>query len=389
MHTESIVYAVFLIFTGAALLGTLALYARQSLLVSYIVVGVLLGPWGLNLIGEMGAIQQASHIGVIFLLFLLGLNLTPSQLLKQMRQASIVTVASSAVFSVFGIALGLAFGFTIGESLLIGAASTFSSTIIGLKLLPTTTLHHQHTGEVIISILLLQDIIAIVLLVFLQAFAHEGNIWFELLRVMLGLPALILVAYLVERYVLQPLLMRFDVIQEYIFLLAIGWCLGVAQLAALFGLSMEIGAFIGGVALAASPIAPFIAESLKPLRDFFLVMFFFSLGATFDLGIVGEVLVPALMLTVVMMLAKPLVFRGLLTYVGETPKLSKEVGVRLGQVSEFSLFIAVIALEAGLVSERSSYVIQLATLLTFMASSYYIMLRYPTPIAMSATLRQD
>jgi len=389
MHAESIVYAVFLIFTGAALLGTLALYARQSLLVSYIVVGVLLGPWGLNLIGAMEPIQQASHIGVIFLLFLLGLNLTPSQLWNQMRQASIVTVVSSLVFAVLGIALGLAFGFGLGESLLIGAASTFSSTIIGLKLLPTTTLHHQHTGEVIISILLLQDIIAIVMLVFLQAFGHEGNIWFELLRVVLGLPALIVVAYLVERYVLQPLLMRFDVIQEYIFLLAIGWCLGVAQLAALFGLSMEIGAFIGGVALAASPIAPFIAESLKPLRDFFLVMFFFSLGATFDLGIVGEVLVPALALTVVMMLAKPLVFRWLLAYVGETPKLSREVGVRLGQVSEFSLFIAVIALEAGLVSDRSSYVIQLATLLTFMASSYYIMLRYPTPIAMSATLRQD
>jgi Kef-type K+ transport system membrane component KefB len=389
MHTEPIVYAVFLIFAGAAVLGTLALYARQSLLVSYIVVGMLLGPWGLNLIGAMGPIQQASHIGVIFLLFLLGLNLTPTQLWRQMRQASIVTVVSSALFAAGGLGLGIAFGFSVGESLLIGAAATFSSTIIGLKLLPTTTLHHQHTGEVIISILLLQDIIAVVLLVFLQAFGQEGNLWLELLRVVVGLPALIAIAYLAQRYVLHRLFVRFDVIQEYIFLLAIGWCLGVAQLASLFGLSMEIGAFIGGVALATSPIAAFIAESLKPLRDFFLVMFFFSLGATFDLGIVGDVLVPALALAALLMAVKPPVFRWLLGRMGETPKLSTEVGVRLGQVSEFSLFIAVIALQSALIGERASYVIQLATVLTFMVSSYYIMLRYPTPIAVSARLRQD
>lgn len=389
MHAEPIVYAVFLIFAGAAVLGTVALFARQSLLVSYIVVGMLLGPWGLNLIGAMEPIRQASHIGVIFLLFLLGLNLTPAQLWRQMRKASIVTLVSSAAFAACGMALGVVFGFTLGESLLIGAAATFSSTIIGLKLLPTTTLHHQHTGEVIISILLLQDIIAVVLLVFLQALGHEDTLWWELLRVMVGLPALIVIAYLVQRHILHRLFMRFDVIQEYIFLIAIGWCLSMAQLGTLFGLSMEIGAFIGGVALASSPIAAFIAESLKPLRDFFLVMFFFSLGATFDLGMVGEVLVPALVLAVLLMALKPPVFRWLLVRVGETPKLATEVGIRLGQVSEFSLFIAVIAAQSAIIGPRASYLIQLATVLTFMVSSYYIMLRYPTPIAVSARLRQD
>jgi len=388
MH-ESIVYAIFLIFTGAALLGTLALYARQSLLVSYIVGGVLLGPWGFNLIGETEQIQQASHIGVIFLLFLLGLNLHPQKLVQLLRQTTQVTLISSAAFAVVGVVTGWLFGFGVAESLLIGAAATFSSTIIGLKLLPTTQLHHQHTGEIIISILLLQDIIAIILLVFLQAFATEGNLWLELGKVVLALPVLIAIAYYAERYVLHPLFARFDVIQEYIFLLAIGWCLGIAELASLFGLSTEIGAFIGGVAVATSPIATFIAESLKPLRDFFLVMFFFSLGATFDLGMVGEVLVPALVFTAVLMLIKPLVFRYLLQFTGETPKLSREIGVRLAQISEFSMFIAVLAQSAGIIGARASYVIQLATLLTFIVSSYFIMLRYPTPIALSARLRQD
>ena len=241
----------------------------------------------------------------------------------------------------------------------------------------------------IISILLLQDMIAIVLLVLLHAFTGGGNLWLELAKVVLALPVLIAVAYFAERYVLHPLFLGFDVIQEYVFLLAIGWCLGIAQLAALLGLSTEIGAFIGGVAVASSPIATFIAESLKPLRDFFLVMFFFSLGATFDLGMVGQVLVPALVFTGVLMAVKPLVFRLLLRYTGETPKLAKEVGVRLAQISEFSLFIAVVALDAHLISARASYVIQLSTLLTFIVSSYFIMLRYPTPIALSARMRQD
>ncbi len=389
MHGDSLVYAVFLIFTGAALLGTAALYARQSLLVSYIVGGALLGPWGLNLLGKTGEIQQASHIGVIFLLYLLGLNLHPQKLVQMLRQTTLVTILSSVAFAVVGIVVGWSFGFGIAECLLIGAAATFSSTIIGLKLLPTTQLHHQHTGEVIISILLLQDMIAIVLLVLLHAFTGGGNLWLELAKVVLALPVLIAVAYFAERYVLHPLFLRFDVIQEYVFLLAIGWCLGIAQLAALLGLSTEIGAFIGGVAVASSPIATFIAESLKPLRDFFLVMFFFSLGATFDLGMVGQVLVPALVFTGVLMAVKPLVFRLLLRYTGETPKLAKEVGVRLAQISEFSLFIAVVALDAHLISARASYVIQLSTLLTFIVSSYFIMLRYPTPIALSARMRQD
>ena len=132
MHGDSLVYAVFLIFTGAALLGTAALYARQSLLVSYIVGGALLGPWGLNLLGKTGEIQQASHIGVIFLLYLLGLNLHPQKLVQMLRQTTLVTILSSVAFAVVGIVVGWSFGFCIAECLLIGAAATFSSTILGL-----------------------------------------------------------------------------------------------------------------------------------------------------------------------------------------------------------------------------------------------------------------
>jgi predicted Kef-type K+ transport protein len=165
--------------------------------------------------------------------------------------------------------------------------------------------------------------------------------------------------------------------------------MGLAQLGATFGLSHEIGAFIAGVLLATSPIALYIADNLRPLRDFFLVIFFFTLGASFNLTILTHVLVPASVLAALVLTIKPLVFRMLLRHSGEALHRAREVGVRLGQISEFSLLIAVLALQLGVISRRASYLIQVSTLLTFIVSSYIIVMHYPTPIAISDRLRRD
>ena len=389
MPTDSIVFTVFLIFTGAALVATLALYARQSLLVAYIFLGALLGPWGLELVSDAELVRETAEFGIIFLLFLLGLNLQPQELFHMVRKTTWVTVWSSFSFAAFGFAIAMAFGFSVAESLLVGGAATFSSTIIGLKLLPTTVLHHQRSGEVIISILLLQDLIAIFLLILVQSVGAGDVSLMAFLKPLVMLPALIGVVWLANRYVLLFLIARFDRIQEYVFLLAIGWCLGIAELAMLFGLSAEIGAFIAGITLASSPIALFIAESLKPLRDFFLVLFFFSLGAGFDLSQIDDVLLPAALLAVGLMLLKPWIFKKLLLGIGESEKRSHEVGYRLGQMSEFSLLVVVLAVEVGALSAKASYMVQLATLMTFLISSYLVVARFPTPIAVKDELRRD
>ena len=300
-----------------------------------------------------------------------------------------VTVISSLVFGIVGMLTGLAFGYSYFESMIIGSVMMFSSTIIGLKLLPTTALHHRHVGQVMISILLLQDILAIGILLFLEGLSHTGMEWQQLALLTLSLPLIVVISLLFERFILQRLIQRFDTIQEYIFLTAIGWCLGVAELAEVMGLSHEIGAFIAGVSLATNPIALFIADSLKPLRDFFLIMFFFSLGASFNITMLPEVIIPAAVIALLMLVFKPIIFARLLRQSGESPGLSNEVGVRLGQVSEFSLMIAVLALNAGAIGSRASYLIQATTLITFIVSSYAIMLNYPTPIAVSDRLRKD
>ena len=389
MNGDVIIFSVFLIFTGAAVLAGLALYARQSMLVAYILLGCLVGPLGLKLVDDASTIQSIGHVGIIFLLYLLGLNLHPQKLLQMLREALRVTVLSSLCFVAVGTLIAWFFGFATLECVLIGAVMMFSSTIIGLKLLPTTVLHHRHVGEIIISVLLLQDIIAILILLMLEVLARDTLPIAEATLLALSLPALAAFAYACERILLVRLVQRFDTIQEYVFLMAVGWCLCVAQLGHAMGLSYETGAFIAGVSLARNPVATFIAESLKPLRDFFLIMFFFSLGAGFALPVLPQIVLPATVLAVAMLVLKPLVFQGLLVWEKEAPRLSREIGVRLGQISEFSLLIAVLALDAGVIGQRASYLIQASTLITFLVSSYVIILWYPTPIAVNEQLRRD
>ncbi len=390
MQDGAVFYTIFVIFSGAAIFSTLVLYTKQSLLVAYILLGVALGPWGLHLVSDVSVVQQVGDMGIVFLLFLLGLHLQPQNLIHMLRKITWIAVVSSLLFAVLAYLIGRWFGLDKTEAWILGAAMMFSSTIIGLKLLPTTILHHQHTGEVMISVLLMQDVIAIIILILING-AHQSNglLWNDLMLVGITLPGLALFAFAVERYVLVKLLARFDRTQEYVFLLSIGWCLTMSFLAEKLGLPGEIGAFVAGVALAASPISLYIAESLKPLRDFLLVMFFFSIGATFNFSYAAQVVIPACILSILMLLVKPLLFKFLLVRSGEKKPVAKEVGLRLGQNSEFSLLIASIALNAKLISEVASNLIQATTILTFIVSSYLVVLKYPTPVALSDKMRKD
>ena len=389
MHGESILLTTFLIFTGAAIFAGLAMFARQPMLIAYIALGVLVGPWGLSLMGDTTTAEGIGEIGIIFLLYLLGLNLHPQKFLRMMGEATLVTISSCLLFLAAGAGVALAFGFSPSEALVVGAASMFSSTIIGLKLLPTTTLHHRRTGQVIISVVLLQDVIAILVLFALSALSRPDATTAGAVLLAAALPVVVTVSAVMERWLLTPVMARFDTIKEFVFLVAIGWCLGISQLGHAMGLSHEIGAFIAGVALARSPVATFIAESLKPLRDFFLVMFFFALGAGFPLPVLADVALPAACIGGLMLVLKPMVFRWLLRREGERHRLGREIGVRLGQLSEFSLLVAATATGGGIIGVHAAYTIHAATLLTFLVSSYLITLRYPTPIAVSDALRRD
>jgi Kef-type K+ transport system membrane component KefB len=385
---ESLITSFFLIFSGAAILATLALYTRQPLIVAYIAIGVILGPSATSLISDPTLIRAVAEIGIIFLLFLLGLDMQPSKLGNMLKDAMFVGVSSCLIFFGLGLGVGLAFGYGFIEAAVIGMALMFSSTIIGIKLLPTTVLHHRRTGELVISLLLIQDVVAIIILLLLTG-DETASTMTRMISVVVALPLLGLTSILFVKYVLLKLLEKFDAFHEYIFLIAIGWCLGLSELAYMVGLSHEIGAFIAGVSVATSPIALYIANHLKPLRDFFLILFFFSIGAEFQLGLLGDVIIPSLILAGVVLIAKPIVFKVLLGRISESSEKSWEIGFRLGQISEFSLLIAFLASSQALISQNASHVIQATAIITFLISSYLVVFRYPTPIAVSDKLRRD
>jgi Kef-type K+ transport system membrane component KefB len=390
MEGATLTYSFFLIFTGAAVLASVALYTRQPIILAYIALGAAIGPYGMSMVTDVQLLADIAHIGIIFLLFLLGLDMQPQALLATLKKATVVALLSSALFMACGYLVALSFGFSQLESSIIGAAMMFSSTIIGIKLLPTTVLHHRHIGELMIGLLLIQDMIAIFVLIVLLSLSTPGdNTMLKLGLTLLNLPLLILFAWGAVRFLLLPLISKFDRFHEYIFLLAIGWCLGLAELAHYIGLSSEIGAFIAGISLATSPISQYIAVNLKPLRDFFLVLFFFSIGAHFDIGLLDKILSAALVMAAVMLIIKPVAFRFLLKGVSEKKVLAWDIGIRLGQVSEFSLLIAYVATAGALIGKEASLLIQATTLITFIISSYIIIFTTPTPIAVSEKLRRD
>lgn len=377
-----------LIFVGATILAALAMYIRQPLIIVYVLLGVALGPFALGWVSDTELLYEISEIGILFLLFIVGLELPPNKLVSIFGTSLLVTLVAAAAFFGIGFGAGFAFGFSWIECVVFGTALMFSSTVLGIKMLPRTILHHRKIGEIVIGVLLLQDVIAALALVGLYLIAQigaEGAMNLNL--VFAAAPILLLTAYVVPKFLIWPLMERFDVFNEFMFLLYIGWCLALAGLAHVCGLGFEIGAFIAGVALANSPVSQSVAENLEPLRDFFLVLFFFTVGARVDIALIPSVIWQAALIAALMVVIKPVVFRYLLALRRVRRPIAWEVGIRLGQCSEFSLLVLFVA--APLLTDETAHVILVATILTMLASTYFVALNYRSPLALSASLRVD
>lgn len=388
MAIDSIIFQLSLIIIGAAVLGTLFLYARQPIIIAYIAAGILIGPSGFGLIKNIDMIEQISHFGIILLLFLIGLNLQPGKLLRLFKKTSPLTVGTSLVFALSGGVFALLMKLDFNNALIFGLAMMFSSTVIGLKLIPTTTLHHKRKGEIMTGVLLIQDIMAILVILFISGDKTDSTaIIFSILIV--KFISLWLLAFVGVKFVMTPLLMKFDVVQEYTFLATLAWCLLWAEGGQFFGLSYELGAFVAGLSIASCRVALVIAEHLKPLREFFLILFFFAVGAQLNLNIDLNLLFAAIAFGIIIVPLKAVVFQNAFKWSGESPELSRELAVRLSQSSEFSLLVAFSALSMGILTKDTAMVLQIATITSFIISTYWVVFRYPTTITSNARLNQD
>jgi len=388
MNLDSIIFELGIIIIGAAILGTLFLYARQPILIAYIAIGFAIGPNGFALIRSTDHIENIAHFGVILLLFLIGLNLQPMKLLRIFRKTALLTFGTSLVFGCLSFLFTLLLRFDMHSAVLFGAAMMFSSTVVGLKLVPTTTLHHKRTGEIMTGVLLLQDVLAVLVILFVTG--EKSNNVMGTFAILVGkLFVLCLLSFAGVRFVMVPLLKKFDVVQEYTFVATLGWCLLWAEVAHILGISYEMGAFVAGLSIASCQIALIIAEHLKPLREFFLILFFFAVGAELNFQLDIPLVLAGVLFGAVLVPLKAAVFRLAFRKSGESKKLSQELAVRLAQSSEFSLLVIFAALSIGVLSAERAMMVQVTTIVTFIISTYWTVLRYPTPISMNAALRQD
>ncbi len=386
---EEFLYELSIVLVGAAVLSFIAVLLKQPIIIAYIVCGVVIGPWGLGWIKNAEFIDAASQIGVTLLLFLAGLCLHPQKLISLFKKTSMPTLVNCVVSFVLAFDIALLFRFGIKDSVFIGLALMFSSTILTIKLLPTNTLHQQRMGGVCISVLILQDILAVMVLALVRFLdsLNGSPLIFSLLVV--RLIAFVAVLFLFEQFVLRKIMHKVERLQEILFILSLAWCFGIAAVSNRIGLFFETGAFFAGVAIARHPISLFISEKLKPLRDFFLVLFFFTLGARLNIVEMKEIFRLALFMAAMFLIIKPWLFKKTFILIGEKPDFSNQIGFRLGQLSEFSLLIATMAYMTGQITSKASQLIQLVTILTFVVSSYVVVLKFPTPIGISKLLKRD
>jgi len=383
---ETVFIEISLIIIACAILSWIALLLRQPIIIAYLAGGLLFGSSGIGLIHDTTILDGISDLGITLLLFLAGIVLHPRRLNELFHQTILLTLINSLVAILVCGGFSMLWGFSAAEALLIGLPLIFSSTILVLKLIPTTALHHKRMGAYCIAILIAQDIIAIALLILVGSRGGTAATW--LLLPVKGI-LLIAAAFAFEQIVLRRIMARCDRFHETLQLLALGWCLALALLAKHIGISHEIGAFIAGVALARSPAAYFLSEQLKPFRDFFLVFFFFVLGTHFEPSAMRALALPALLLCLLMMTAKYGTFRWLFKRTGESKAFAHETGARLAQASEFSLILVIAEQRAGLLSGDAFQLVQLVTIFSLILSSLLVVSRFPSPLATNPKLKQD
>jgi Kef-type K+ transport system membrane component KefB len=371
----------------SSLLAWLACRGRQPVIVAYFLCGVLLALAGFRRVAAVEVMDHLARFGVTLLLFLAGLVLHPDRLLTFFRTAFLVTLVKSVLGWVLVFAFLLAWGFGVRDSSIAAVALMFSSTILVIKLLPTTTLHQKRMGSICIAILIAEDLLAVVFLLFVGS-AGDATLP-QMFLVPVKALLLGLLAVFGEQFVVRRMMRSADRYNEVLIMLCLGWCVGIATLAYQIGVPYEVGAFVAGLAMARGKIAPVLSEQLKPIRDFFLMFFFFVLGATFDVSQLRAVWLPALCATALIVVSRPLSLRWLFRRMGEEPGFAGEMGLRLGQASEFALIIATAAAMSGHLSAAVAQLVQLTTVATMLISSYTVVLKCPTPIGVEPGLQRD
>lgn len=343
---------------------------RQPLIIAYIVTGFLAGPSVFNIIHDDKAFESFSQIGITLLLFIIGLGLNLSIIKTTGKAVLLSFLARSIAVGSLGFLVGYMFGFTLTESVILATALLFSSTIIVVKSLSDKKEQSRLYAQLAVGILLIEDIAATLALLFVStsgsgSSGQNGIILLLAKGILLGSAMAFIGGYLMPK-----LTKLFAASQELLYIFGIGWAFGVASIFFYAGFSIEVGALFAGLTLSHLPYVQSIATRLKPLRDFFIVLFFVSLGGSLVVGNLGSAVLPALVISAVVLITKPLLTMISLGLLGYTKQTSFKAGVHLSQISEFSIVLIVLAVSKGIVDDKLITIAALTALITIAVSAY-------------------
>ena len=346
---------------------------KQPLIVGYIISGIILGPYFLNVLPGIEAVHTFSEIGIALLLFVVGLHLTP-KVIKEVGKISLITGMGQIFFTtVFGYLIAILLGFPALTALYIAVALTFSSTIIILKLLTDKGDLDTLYGKVAIGFLLVQDFVAILALVVISSLSTGENFLSTIGLTRLKGALLVIVLAPISIYILPKFQKFMARSQEFLFIFAIAWGLGMASLFYFAGLSIEVGALLAGVLLSISPYNLEISSKLRPLRDFFIISFFLLLGAQIAIGNVGEMIIPAVVLALLIIVGNPLIVMVLMGLEGFTKRTGFLAGLTVAQIGEFSLIVVALGVKVGHITNEILSLITITSLITIGTCTYLVL----------------
>ncbi len=356
----------------AGVLAILAYKLKQPLIIAYILTGVLVGPGVMNLVQSTDVLGGLSQFGIALLLFIVGLNLNWRSIRDVGPVVLIGGIAQVICTSAIGYGIASLLKFDSLTSLFLGLAFSFSSTIIIVKLLSDKDDLDRLYGRISVGMLIVQDMLAMFLLLILGAW-HGGGSVTQIVTTSLGKGVLVIFALFLLSKTVLPILFKFVArSQELLFLVALGWCFAVASTLLGLGFSIEIGALLAGISLAASGFQHEIEAKIRTLRDFFLIIFFIVLGTGLTLGNLQTLLVPAIVISLYVLIGNPLIAWLLMRFLGYHPRSAWLTGTTMAQISEFSFILLTAGIAAGLVAENAIALATIVAMITITLSSYLI-----------------
>ncbi len=364
----------------AAIIGAIAVRLRQPLIVAFIVVGILVGPSVLGWVSANDQVDLLAQLGIALLLFVVGLKLD-LHIIRSMGPVALATGLGQVIFtSVVGYFIAIALGMTPVTALYVAVALTFSSTIIIVKLLSDKREVDALHGRIAIGFLIIQDIVVVLVMIGLTALGEAGDaasLGREAVEVLIKGALFIAAIGLLMRYVLTPLLNQLAQSPELLVLFAIAWAVALGALGTHLGFSKEVGAFLAGVSLASTPYREIIGARLVSLRDFLLLFFFIDLGAGLEMATLGAQVVPAIILSLFVLIGNPLIVMSILGFMGYRKRTGFLAGLTVAQISEFSLIMGALGLSLGHINADTMGLITLVGLITISASTYMILYSHP------------